>query len=140
MTTRTTRWLPDHCSCIVEFTWDDSVSETNRVHIYSNHVNRCASHSSGTASSAYNACLEENQRKNIALGVALSSGPSTLYDTVSGARQLKSTITYNFSWSGTSPNRVLRISFTGVTLTTTNKNTIQSAENTRFGSNRVTVL
>ena len=140
MTIKTTRWTLDSCGCVVEFTWDDAVAQASRTHTYSNHINRCTAHSSGTASSAYDVCLEENQRKNNALQVALDNGPTGLYDTVNSARQLKPTITYNYSWTGVSPNRVLSISFTGITLTTAQKSTIQTAQNTRFGAGKVTVL
>jgi hypothetical protein len=89
----------------------------------------------------YNTVLEENRRKNIALQVALTNGPVGLYNIhTDGTRLLKETITYVWSWTGTAPNRVLRISFTGITLTSAQKTTIQNAENTRFGTGKVTVL
>jgi hypothetical protein len=54
--------------------------------------------------------------------------------------QLKNNITYDFSWSGTAPDRVLNISFTGITLTNQQKNTIRTVLNNRFGIGKVNVL
>src|SRR5687768_1011115 len=127
MTTQTTRWSPDTCGCVFEYTWDDTQSEATRTHTLSNVVNKCPAHTAQTNANCYTTVLDENPRKNIALERALATGPTTLYDTIEGTRQLKPALTYNYSWSGTAPNRVLTISFTGVSLTTTNKNTIQSA-------------
>src|SRR5687768_6009042 len=134
MTIRTTRWSPDTCSCVFEYTWDDTVAESSRTHTLSTVVNKCATHTSLVNATCYSTVLDENSRKNIALQVALDNGPTTLYDLSGTTRTLKPAITYNNSWSGTVPNRVLTISFTGISLTTTQKNTIQTAENTKFGS------
>jgi hypothetical protein len=139
MTIRTTRWSPiDTCGCVVEYTWDDTLTEANRTHTLSNVINKCPAHTALTNSSVYTTILDENPKKNNALQLALDNSPTTaLYDTINGTRQLKPTITYSYSFSGTAPNRVLTISFTGITLTTQQKTTIQTALNTRFGSGRV---
>ncbi len=39
---RTTRWSPATCACVIEYTWDDAVSEDKRTHTVSNVLNRCA--------------------------------------------------------------------------------------------------
>lgn len=31
---RTTRWEPDTCDCVVEYDWDDAVSQDTRVHLF----------------------------------------------------------------------------------------------------------
>jgi hypothetical protein len=140
VTIKTTRWSPDTCSCSVEYTWDDTLTEANRTHTLSDVINKCPAHSALTNSSVYTTVLDENPKKNITLQLSLDNGPSTLYDTVNGTRQLKSTISYSYSFSGTAPNRVLTISFTGITLTTQQKTTIQTALNTRFGSGKVLIV
>ena len=140
MATKTTRWRPDHCACELEFTWDEAVAQASRTHTFSKDNTRCTIHSALTGSTLFNTVLEENQRKNIALQIALDNGPSTLYDLSGTTRILKPAITYNYAWTGAAPNRVLTMSFIGVSLTTTNKNTIQTAENTRFGTGKVAVL
>ena len=55
MATRTTRWSPDTCDCIVEFTWDDSVREDQRTHTLSNVINKCPAHTGQTDSNCYSA-------------------------------------------------------------------------------------
>lgn len=142
MTINTTRYSPDTCECVIEYTWDDSVPEDQRQHSLSTYVNKCPAHSALASDTArWNAVFEENPRKNNALQHVLDNSPvAALFDTTAeGARVLKNNITFNFSFSGTAPNRVLTISFSGISLTTNQKNTIQSALNTRFGSGKVLV-
>ncbi len=142
MVTKITRWSPDTCGCVIEYSWDDSVPSDSRVHSLSTYVNKCAAHNIlATDTDRYNTVLEENPRKNQALQNILDNSPTTsLYDIVNGNRQLKQTLLFNFSWSGTAPNRVLTVSFTGITLTTNQKNTLQSALNTKFGTGKVVLL
>ena len=131
-----TRWTPDTCSsppCIFEYTDDGNLTLTNTVQ-------KCSRHSSQANSTAYTNVIEENQRKNISYQFVLDNSPTTsLYDIVNGTRQLKNGITFSWTWSGTPPNTVLTISYTGITLTTQQKNTIQSALNTRFGTGKVLI-
>ena len=141
MAIKTTTWHPDTCNCEISYSWDNTLSEENRVHTFSHVDNKCSAHQSLSDQQIYDTISEENPRKNITLERCLTSGPSALYDTnPDGSRKLKTTLGFNFSWSGTAPNRVLTVSFTGVSLTTTQKNTIQSALNTRFGSGKVLII
>src|ERR1044072_2283302 len=100
MATRTTRWSPDTCSCVFEYTWDDAVPQLSRTHTLSTVPGKCPAHTTQTDSNCYSTVLDENPRKNIALQVALDNGPSTLYDLSGTIRTLKPTIAYNFSFSG----------------------------------------
>jgi len=136
----TTKYVPDTCSCVIEYTWDNTLSEANRVHTLSKII-KCPNHTSLADNTAYSTVLnDENPRKNLALQHILDNSPTTaLYDVVGSTRQLKSTLSYNFGFSGTVPNRVLNVSFIGISLTTQQKNTIQSALNTRFGSGKVLI-
>jgi hypothetical protein len=140
MATKITRYSPDTCSCVIEYSWDDTLSETNRVHTLSTYVNKCSAHTSLNNTQAWNAVFEENPRKNLSLGECLANGPSALFDTIDGTRQLKNGISFNWSWSGTAPDRVLTISFTGISLTTNQKNTIQTFLNNKFGANKVIIV
>ena len=140
MATRTTRWSPDTCSCVFEYTWDDAVPQLSRSHTLSRVPNKCPTHTAQTDSNCYTTVLEENSRKNVALQVCLDNGPSTLYDLSGTTKILKSTVGYITTWSGTAPNRLLTVSFSGVTLTTAQKSTIQTALNTRLGSGKVTIV
>jgi hypothetical protein len=139
MTIKTTRFSPDTCGCVLEYEWDDTLSEASRVHTFKS-ITKCPAHSAQADQTAYNTVFDENPRKNIALQTALDNGPNTLYDMNGTQRVLKPAVGYNYSWSGTAPDRVLSISFTGVSLTTTQKNTIRNAINTRLGNGKVTLL
>ncbi len=136
-----TRWSPDTCDCVIEYSWDSTQPESTRVHNLSTIVSKCPAHSSLSDSQVYSIVLEENPRKNQALQNILDNSPTTsLYDIVSGNRQLKQTLGFNFSWSGTAPNRVLTVSFTGISLTTNQKNTLQTFLNTKFGVGKVLIV
>ena len=137
MTIKTTRWSPDTCNCVIEYTWDSESTEANRTHTLST-ISKCSIHQAQSDSTAYTTVLDENPRKNITLGLCMDNGPAALFDTnTDGSKQLKNGISYNFSFSGTAPNRVLTISFTGITLTNQQKNTIQTVLNNRFGVGKV---
>jgi hypothetical protein len=80
------------------------------------------------AQDVYTTVLEESQRKNIALDICIRNGPTGLYDVQpDGSKMLKSTVTYNTTWTGVVPNRGLTISFSGINLTNTQKTTIRTA-------------
>ena len=138
MTINTTRWRPDTCSCIVEYQWDTEAAAENRTHTLTS-IQKCPVHSSLSDTEAYQVVTEENPRKNISLQTVLDNGPAALSDIVDGAKQLKGNIFYNFSWSGSPPDRVLTISFTGITLTTPQKSAIQTFLNNKFGVGRVVI-
>ena len=89
----------------------------------------------------FNTVIEENQRKNQALDVALNTLTTQLAttDPGSGARILKPTIDFAYTWTGSAPSRVLNMRFNGVTLNTSNKSSLLSAENTKFGTGKVLV-
>jgi len=141
MTIQTTRYSPDTCACVIDYTWDDTLTEDNRVHSLKTYINKCPSHISlATDNDRWNAVFEENPRKNKTLQNILDNGPATLYDLVNGSKQLKRTITYSFSWSGTAPNRVLTVSFTGIVLTTNQKNIAQTFLNNQFGAGKVLIV
>jgi hypothetical protein len=138
MTIRTTRWTTDTCGCTVDYTVDDSQPPDSIVPSLSNVVSKCSFHSSlPTDNDVWDTLKEENPRKNNALQHILDNGPTSLFDVVGTSRMLKQGITFNFSWSGTAPNRVLTVSFTGVTITTAQRNTAQTFLNNKFGVGKV---
>ena len=139
MAIKTTRWSPDTCSCVIEYTWDDAVPQASRVHSLDSYITKCVAHASlSTDTDRWNCVLEENPRKNFANQTVLDNGPSSLYDLQQdGSRTLKNGITLNWTWSGTAPNRVLTISYTGITLTTNQKTQAQNWLNNRFGVGKV---
>ncbi len=140
MVLKTTRWSPDTCDCVIEYTWDNTVPQDQRVHTVSNVVRTCSAHSVlSTKEQKWNSLLDEKPRKNVVLQDLLDNGPTGLSDLVNGNRQLKSNIKFNFSDSGEAPNRVLTVSFTGLTLTTQQKSSLQTLINNKFGSGKVVI-
>lgn len=143
MTLKKTIWSPDTCECILEYQWDDTTPEDNRPITLSTIINKCSIHSSlNTNNDVWNSINEENPRKNITRQLLLDNAPSTLYDIIdatNGTREFKNGISFNWSWTGTAPNRVLNISVTGITLTNAQKNTIRNILNNRFGVGKVTL-
>jgi len=135
-----TRWSPDTCDCVIEYSWDTTEPEAIRTHTLSNFINVCSFHQSlADNTTRWNTVLEENPRKNIAHQLILDNGPTGLSDLIDGTRQLKNGITINKSWSGTAPNRVLTITVSGFSLTQNQKNAIQAFLNTRFGAGKVLI-
>jgi len=143
VTIKTTRWAPDTCQCVLEYSWDDTVAEDQRTHTPTTVVQRCTAHQTlpNTAEAVFNTIMDENPRKNKALYEILMNAPSTswydIIDSVSGARQFKNNIVINWTWSGTAPNRVITITFTGISLTNAQRNTLQTRLNTLFGTGKV---
>jgi hypothetical protein len=143
MTIRTTRYSPDTCDCIIEYTWDDTIPEDSIVLTLDQVKTRCAAHA-GMANNTdvYTTVTEENSRKNLAHRNLLDNGPNIIYDidASSGTRVFKKGIRISWNWTGTVPNRMLTITLTGITLTTNQRNNAQTALNTRFGVGRVTLV
>ena len=67
MTIQTTRWSPDTCKCEIEYTWDDTVPQDQRVHTMKS-VRKCIVHDLVSEAKAYQNVLDENQSKNKAIG------------------------------------------------------------------------
>lgn len=59
---------------------------------------------------------------------------------VDGTRTLKEGITIDFEWTGSAPNRVIRMIIKGVTLTQTQFNTLQTRLDNRFGVGKVILV
>lgn len=133
----TTRWRPDTCKCVVVYGRDDSLPAATAPITLVNIENKCPIHSSLSDQNTFNTLFEENPRKNNTLAECLEQAPAITDITAEGSKALKDGLTYNFTWSGTAPNRVLNISFSGVTLTTAQRNGLQSALNAKFGVGKV---
>jgi hypothetical protein len=54
-------------------------------------------------------------------------------------RIFKRGISFWISWTGTAPNRQLTLTLQGITLTTNQKNSLQTKLNTRFGISKVVI-
>ena len=67
MALKTTRWRPDTCECVIDFTWDSDQPEASRTHTFSGFERQCALH---VGHVDWSSVQEENQRKNVAVGLA----------------------------------------------------------------------
>jgi hypothetical protein len=144
MATKITRYKPDTCECILEYSWDDTTTEDQRVHTPTSIVQKCAAHQTipDTPTVFNTVVMDENPRKNLSLDEILQNAPSTAWydiDATSGTRVFKKGITIDWTWSGTAPNRSLALTITGITLTTQQRNTLQTRLNNKFGINKVTI-
>ncbi len=139
----TTQWSPDTCDCIIEYQWDRDLPADQRVHILSRYVNRCAIHAvQADDTTRWNTILEENPRKNQALQLIIDNAPLSFVDIntnpdSSTYKTLKAGLSLSVSVSGTPPNRVFTLTLISTTLTQTQKNAVQNALNTRFGTGKV---
>ena len=71
---RTNVWIPDTCRCEIEYTWDDSVPAEQRIHIPKS-VKKCMAHDGVDEPTAYGKVKEENDNKNIAVGMMMEQFP-----------------------------------------------------------------
>lgn len=141
----TTRWSPDTCGCTVEYQWDTTTPEDQRVHTPINTVISCPAHSvvGLNVATHYNTLLSENTRKNKVHGQLLTISNLTQTITNSDGTQtvtFKNGVGFTYTWSGIDGARVISISVFGVTLTTAQKNSVQSWCDTNIGVGKVIIL
>lgn len=140
MTIRTTQWKPDTCGCVISYNWDDTLP-LDQITFTLQSITKCPNHTNlADNNTAFSAVDAENKRKNQSFDEILQNAPNTNWydiDSATGARVLKKNITLRWTWSGTSPNRVLTLFFDGITLTTTQRTTLQNRLNTRFGTGNI---
>lgn len=133
-------WTLDTCG--FDDTNQNCQAEIDPGWIFVRWIRRCPTHvllSDDLAT--FNQIHEENTRgSSNAFWTMLQNAPAALFDTDSGGtRTFKRGITVSWSWIGTFPNRILNITISGITLTTTQQNTIRNAVNNRFGSGKVNI-
>lgn len=63
---RTTRWSPDTCGCVLEYSWDDSQPQESREHTFARAVHLCEIHAVASPESAFEQVRSENVTKNVA--------------------------------------------------------------------------
>ena len=136
MALQTTRWSPDTCGCVVDYTWDDSVSQEARTHHYAGHVLKCSAHAPLSDEAAYAALTDENPRKNQTLQALSDAFPSITTSDALGNKVLKK--------DGSGPvwhfdsNRVLNVSVGSLTLA--QKASVQATLDIVHGVGKVKVL
>jgi len=134
-----TRWSPDTCGCVIEYSWDADLPDESRVHTYSSTIKDCPEHS-GLGSAIYNVILDENQRKNKVHGELLkinAISEDKIQDNGSTIRQLKAGIVYNWNFD---IDRNLEVQILGATLSVAEKAALQAICDSTFGVNKVKVL
>lgn len=124
---RVTRWSPDTCGCVLEYEWDDTKSENERIHSYVRTLKCCPEHEQLglVAGRLYDQVLSENTRKNIAFDEIQKVKPEVTFD--------------NYLWFF-DKKRVLQISLIGVDLPPAAKQGLQTALDAEFGGGKVKVF
>src|SRR3990167_3930493 len=78
-----TTWHPDTCDgCVVVYEWDDTVSQDQRVHTPVSVTNEHQDFKNDSIKVKYDKILEENQRKNIAVGEIIKNNPKIDVETI----------------------------------------------------------
>src|SRR3990167_1887520 len=74
-----TTWHPDTCDgCVVVYEWDDTVSQELRTHTVVEVTNEPIDFKNETKEIKYDKILEENQRKNIAVGEIIKNNSALI--------------------------------------------------------------
>lgn len=155
MTFKTTRWSPDTCGCIVEYDWDDAVSQEQRSHLFRGTVNACLVHAALAGEAHYNTVAVENRTKNRAThrtGQAVRLINPALIEqmylvfppggilTPSETEDYKDSLASRLVEFAYGANRVLELRVTAITLTNTQKRLLQATLDTQFGDGVVRLL
>lgn len=96
MSIHTTTWRPDTCDCVVHYSWDDSLSESERVHTPVEEVTThdgqvikrytCPAHTNVSAEGKHieqhDIILEENRRKNFVVNHILENSDVSMVNLV----------------------------------------------------------
>lgn len=131
-----TKWSPDTCKCVLNYSWLRDSDENERVHVFHSVDKVCHDHEhlKGTVVGeshiqgipqdvnsdhlgTYQSVLEENQRKNILLQHALDAHPSKLAHQIVNKKTGAVTnvkqddVEYTFFFTGTAPHRILNVTF-----------------------------
>lgn len=146
MTTRGTTWSLDTCNCVILLEYDDVTALDARDYTLKDIPTVCNAHTAlATKLLQYDAAKTENNRKNQAIQLIIDNSPASMenvifvYQADGITRVIKKGVSFQFAISGTAPNRIVTISYTGFTLTNTQKNTAQTWFDNRFGVGKVII-
>ena len=137
--TNITRWHPDTCKCVIEYSWDEDLPAEQRIHTYFSTIKDCPEHS-GLGNTIYDVITEESQRKNKVYGELIKLadvGEDVLNESGDTVRQIKKGLTYDWNFDIA---RNLEVRVLGLNLKIADKNAIQSFCDFTFGTNKVKVL
>lgn len=122
----TTRWSPDTCDCVIEYTWDDTENEDTRTHNYSKAVVKCTVHATTLPTNHFESVLAENIAKNKMRNWLIDNIPTSRKTLPDGGLDLSDSISFIPSFVGPGPVRALNVRVTGINLTATQKNNWRS--------------
>lgn len=132
MATNITRWSPDTCGCVIEYSWDSDVSEDERVHTFHKVVEQCPDHNGiEVHEEIHNHVLAENQTKNKVEVALFDNFPRLRQNFVDAAgttqKRLDPTVKHNWRFIGKDKDRQLISSFDNLSLSATEKSRITKA-------------
>ena len=78
-----TTWRPDTCDCEVVYQWDSDVPSEQRIHTFISVKNEPSHVKFMSPQEKYDVILEENQRKNNAIGEIIKNFPLIDSDSIS---------------------------------------------------------
>lgn len=137
-------WYPDTCDCGIQIVFDDDIPEGQpKDNLFFSKLQPCQYHPNLEGNTLYNVVKAENN--------TIQNLRKWLYENVTSMQEihtksdgttyfdLKQGISINQSWSGFDSNRMVTISFDGVSLTVNQKNLIQDFCNQNFGNGKVLI-
>lgn len=71
---RTTIWKPDTCKCVIEYEWDDTLPENERIHEIKTIKEKCEAHQLDSDEEVFTTVEEENRRKNKTIDMIYQNG------------------------------------------------------------------
>lgn len=133
-------WQPDTCGCEIEYSWVEEDDRDTRTHTLSKFIKTCPEHTGRTPDvSLYNDIVAENQIKNFVHGQFMDN--PRFGETVEIERQdrrlFRKGISYVWSFDS---SRVLTAGLIGISVSLSEKGTIQASSNTRFGIGKVVIV
>lgn len=132
---KTTRWRPDTCKCVIEYSWNTDDPQETRTHSLSRIVSKCSAHQFLTDGEVYVAVTDENPRKNKVLGKIKELLPAYIPTTVGpdgNPLDDYSKIVWSFD-----AQRVLDITIAGIK--NPERNSLQGVADTMFGTGKVRI-
>jgi len=122
-------WGSDTCRCKITFEWDDDLPEHLRVYSHFATIRKCPAHAALDGNTLYQTMLDENNRKNDLMSLAVQLKPS-----IRPPEDVSLRTIYDFYFDG---SRALHITILG--LNSTEKTTLQGLADTRFGTGKVII-
>ena len=109
-----TRWSPDTCGCVIDYTWDPDVPDGARTHSFHAVERICAGHDGLSDPPLFDTVLAENQTKNRLHGWAVANLARLRHPLED---RLSDGVEFRWSFTGTGAGRRLEVWLDGATLT-----------------------